>query len=224
MSSTLGPTAMVPSLSSSSAAAALGTTSGKEKEFKDKHKHHFLPRPKLKLKDKDDHYNLPLSSASSNSMPMDPNAPQSLYSFAPSSPSAAVGFGKSVAGLDLRHGGRSWREKKKEEKEKEKEKNAAQDAALRDVAMGIGVGEHGSQNSPAAAAAAAGSSIVGSGASHIGHGHGIYGTDANLKDTLSGFGLNNMTPEDAWDYLKAKLLVLFEGEEIRIAIEDLNKL
>jgi hypothetical protein len=33
-----------------------------------------------------------------------------------------------------------------------------------------------------------------------------------------------MTPEDAWDFLKAKLLVIFDGEDVRIAIEDLNKL
>ena len=53
----------------------------KEKDKdKDKHKHHFLSRQKLKLKDRvEDHFNLPLSSASSNSRPADPNAPQSLY-------------------------------------------------------------------------------------------------------------------------------------------------
>ncbi|KAI5305768.1 hypothetical protein KEM56_003376 [Ascosphaera pollenicola] len=189
-----------------------GFISAKEKDSK--HKHHFLSRPKLKLKDKDDHYNLPLSSAASNSMPMDPNAPQSLYSFAPSSPSN-IGFGKS---LDLRHGGRSWREKKKEEKEK----NAAQDAALREDAMdwagmGIKAGEGGPPSY-----GSAGGGVHGIG--HLGHGHGLYGTDVSLKETLSGFGLNNMAPEDAWDYLKAKLLVLFEGEDIRIALEDLNRL
>ncbi|KAI5291012.1 hypothetical protein KEM54_006678 [Ascosphaera aggregata] len=189
-------------------------TSGKEKEKDMKHKHHFLSRPKLKLKDKDDHYHLPLSSAASNSMPMDPNAPQSLYSFAPSSP-PNIGFGKS---LDLRHGGRSWREKKKEEKEK----SVAQDAAFREDAtdwasMGVKVGDVGPTMY-------SGAGSGGHNLGHIGHGHGLYGTDVSLKDTLSGFGLNNMAPEDAWDYLKAKLLVLFEGEDIRVALEDLNRL
>jgi hypothetical protein len=37
-----------------------------------------------------------------------------------------------------------------------------------------------------------------------------------LPETLQGFGLNNMTPEDAWDFLKAKLLVIFDGEDVRI--------
>ena len=44
------------------------------------------------------------------------------------------------------------------------------------------------------------------------------------RDMLSGFGLNNMTPDDAWDFLKAKLLVVFEGADVRIAVEDLNRL
>ena len=41
---------------------------------------------------------------------------------------------------------------------------------------------------------------------------------------LQGFGLNNMRPEDVWDFLKAKLLAVFEGEELRIPVEDLNRL
>jgi len=86
-----------------------------EKE-KEKHKHHFLSRQKNRLKDKDDHH-LPLSSAMSNSKPTDPNAPQPLYSFvAPSSPGHSSTFAASMSGLDLRHGGRALRQKKKEEK------------------------------------------------------------------------------------------------------------
>ena len=87
----------------------------KEKEKdKDKHKHHFLSRQKLKLKDRvEDHFNLPLSSASSNSRPADPNAPQSLYSFTPASPAPGATFGKSVSGLDLLHGGRALRRKRR---------------------------------------------------------------------------------------------------------------
>lgn len=176
----------------------------KEKD-KDKHKHHFLSRQKLKLKDRgDDHYNLPLSSASSNSKPSDPNAPQSLYSFTPLSPNAATtAFGKSVSGLDLLHGGRALREKKKEEK-----------------AMAESEQQEWLANSTVSGAAPttfAGPSSLGSSTT------GIL-AEAALRETLQGFGLNNMSPEDAWDFLKAKLLVIFDGEDVRIAIEDLNKL
>ncbi|PWY90647.1 HbrB-like protein, partial [Aspergillus heteromorphus CBS 117.55] len=169
----------------------------KEKE-KDKHKHHFLSRQKLKLKDRDDHYNLPLSSASSNSKPSDPNAPQSLYSFTPASPGAVTTtFGKSVSGLDLLHG---LREKKKEEKAQAEEQ----------------VEWTASSSGPGASSGFPGPSSLGSSTGML--------AEAALRETLQGFGLNNMTPEDAWDFLKAKLMVIFDGEDVRIAIEDLNKL
>ena len=171
----------------------------KEKEkYKDKHKHHFLSRQKLKLKDRgDDHYNLPLSSASSNSRPTDPNAPQSLYSFTnPASPAPGATFGKSVSGLDLLHGGRA--------KKKEKE------AILENEQM------EWLANSNSAAGAVAGPSSLNSTTGPLG--------EAMVRETLQGFGLNNMSPEDAWEFLKAKLMVIFDGEDVRIAIEDLNKL
>ncbi|RLL98459.1 hypothetical protein CFD26_106287 [Aspergillus turcosus] len=176
------------------------TASEKEKDKdKDKaHKHHFLSRQKLKLKDRDDHYNLPLSSASSNSKPSDPNAPQSLYSFTPASPSAgSTTFSKTVGGLDLLHGGRALREKKKEEKLREE---IEQDLVVNGVTPAVFPGP-----------------------SSLGNSTGIL-PEAALRETLSGFGLHNMTPDDAWDFLKAKLLVIFDGEDVRIAIEDLNKL
>ncbi|PWY91577.1 HbrB-like protein [Aspergillus sclerotioniger CBS 115572] len=180
---------------------SVGVEKEKEKD-KDKHKHHFLSRQKLKLKDlkdRDDHYNLPLSSASSNSKPSDPNAPQSLYSFTPASPGAVTTtFGKSVSGLDLLHG---LREKKKEEKAQESEQ-------LEWVASSSGPG---------------GTSGGFPGPSSLGSSTGVL-AEAALRETLQGFGLNNMTPEDAWDFLKAKLMVIFDGEDVRIAIEDLNKL
>lgn len=183
------------------------TTNEKEKEKEKAHKHHFLSRQKLKLKDRDDHYNLPLSSASSNSKPSDPNAPQSLYSFTPASPGAvSTTFSKSVSGLDILHGGRALREKKKEEKEKEKALAAESE-----------------QHEWLASSTNAGSaSVVFQGPSSIGSTGAL--TEAALRETLQGFGLNNMSPEDAWDFLKAKLLVIFDGEDVRIAIEDLNKL
>ncbi|KAJ9328664.1 hypothetical protein DTO027B5_2280 [Paecilomyces variotii] len=183
--------------------------SEKDKE-KEKHKHHFLSRQKLKLKDKDDHYHLPLSSASSNSRPLDPNAPQSLYSFTPSSPApSSTAFGKSVTGLDLLHGGRALREKKKEEK--------AIAAAAFDPTR-----EQDSAEWPATSGP--GASQLGPGASTLGGPGGFLHGETAFREALQGFGLNNMTAEDAWDFLKAKLLVIFDGEDVRFAIEDLNKL
>ncbi|KAK4997105.1 hypothetical protein LTR66_003423 [Elasticomyces elasticus] len=82
---------------------------------KEKHRHHFLCRQKNKFKDSDRH-SLPLSSASSNSRFTDPSAPQSLHSFASASPGPSSAFSTSMSGLDLRHGGRALREKRKEEK------------------------------------------------------------------------------------------------------------
>lgn len=179
----------------------------KEKEKDKTHKHHFLSRQKLKLKDlkdRDDHFNLPLSSAASNSKPSDPNAPQSLYSFTPASPSAATtSFSKSVGGLDLLHGGRALRDKKKEEKALQAEAEPPEWLA----------------NSTMAGAASGGFA----GPSSLGSTGGAL-AEAALRETLQGFGLHNMSPEDAWDFLKAKLLVIFDGEDVRIAIEDLNKL
>ncbi|KAK2745678.1 hypothetical protein FQN57_003574 [Myotisia sp. PD_48] len=185
----------------------------KEKD-KEKHKHHFLSRQKLKLKDKDDHFHLPLSSANSNSRPLDPNAPQSLYSFTPSSPSGPS-FGKSMSGLDLRHGGRALREKKKEEKANAAAAAAAHDAMMREAEI---------HTERSGGVLGAGSSVT-LGPSPIGSTAGILqGNDAAIREVLQQFGLQNMTAEDAWDFLKAKLIVLFEGEDIRIALEDLNKL
>ncbi|EGE78009.1 HbrB protein [Blastomyces dermatitidis ATCC 18188] len=182
----------------------------KDREKDKTHKHHFLSRQKLKLKDKDDHFNLPLSSASSNSKPLDPSAPQSLYSFTPQSPSTAS-FAKSKSGLDLRHGGRALREKKKEEK--------ASAAAAHDI------GHRDMDDRVTNGAVGASSSSVHSGPISLGNtAPSVYGGESSLKETLQGFGLHNMAPEDAWDFLKAKLLVLFEGEDVRIALEDLNKL
>jgi hypothetical protein len=169
---------------------------GDKPEKEKSHKHTL--RQKLKLKDKDDYKSLALSSASSNSRPADLNNPQSLYTFAPSSPGPASSFSKTVSGLDLRHGGRALREKKKEEK--------AQAAALE---PSISRGE--SETSE-----------------WFGLGSSLQLSTTNFmpyaNESLAGFGLNNMTADDAWDFLKAKILVIFEGENVRIPVEDLNKL
>lgn len=187
----------------------------------EKHKHHFLSRTKHKHKDKDDHH----PSAVSTPKPLDLTAPPSLYSFGPPSPGfTASSFAKTVNGLDLRHGGRALREKKREEKA-----SAAANAAIASNA-GLGSREDdplsqggdwpGSLNIGLGSGASvsgtpkAGSLSMGSGA----------GNDAIAHISLQGFGLPGMTPDDAWPYLKAKLLTLFEGEELRLPIEDLNKL
>lgn len=170
------------------------------------HKGHGL-RQKLKLKDKDDHHALPLSSQHSNSQPVDIDNPKSLYSFTPSSPGPSSGFAKSVSGLDLRHGGRALREKKKEEKAQAKAQ--AQADALHPVQ---------SRDSDLSEWPSLGASTTNlSGGTWT-----PYSTDWN--QTLASFGLHNMTPDDAWDFLKAKLLNVFEGEHVRITVEDLNKL
>lgn len=173
-------------------------------EAKDKpHKHHGL-RQKLKLKDKDDSFALPLSSANSNSRPVDINNPQSLYSFAPSSPNPSSSFSKSVSGLDLRHGGRALREKKKEEKEKAQ--------ALAGLEPVYSRGETDTSEWPSL-----GTSFTNQSSTNFNH-------YAEVKDASANFGLNNMSADDAWDLLRAKILVAFEGEDVRIAVENLNKL
>ena len=172
------------------------------------HKHHGL-RQKLKMKDKDDHHNLPLSSANSNSRPLDANNPISLYSFAPASPGPASGFAKSVSGLDLRHAGRALREKKKEERA---------NAGNLEPINSRGETE-GDFAGPGLGSSLSSHTAVGSYISTTPHAN-----DPALKEILSGFGLHNMTADDAWDFLKAKILVVFEGEDVRIAVEDLNRL
>ena len=167
-------------------------------EAREKHKHGL--RQKLKLKDKDEHV-LPLSSAHSTSRPVDINNPSSFYNFAPSSPNVAS-FSKSVSGLDLRHGGRALREKKKEEK-------AQAQAALEPVTT---------RDSDTSEWPALGTSFTNSSGAYTPY------NNNELHTILSGFGLNNMTADDAWDFLKAKLLNVFEGEAVQVAVEDLNRL
>ena len=190
------------------------TTLEKEKT----HKHHFLSRQKNKLKDKIDEHALPLSSASSNSKPLDPSAPQSLYSFAPSSPAPSATFAKSVSGLDLRHGGRALREKKKEEKALGVISFDARksDAERNDWAS--------STNLSTSAGHSFLDPIPTSSSSLFGRLPSSHAGDIPTPPALHGFGVSNLTPEDAWDFLKAKLLIIFEGEELRMPVEDLNRL
>jgi hypothetical protein len=179
---------------------------GKDKE----RKHHFLSRQKHKLSSKDDHH-LPLSSAASNSKPVDPSAPSSLYNFnlPPSPGPSTTSFAKSMSGLDLRHGGRALREKKKEEKSD----------ALRESELSY-------QNSnewpgPSSLGSAGAVSHLGSTAGSYGYASSIYGLETQ---DMGKYGLANMGPDDAWPYLKAKLLIIFEGEDLRSTVEDFNRL
>ncbi|MCJ1350241.1 MAG: hypothetical protein MMC33_000222 [Icmadophila ericetorum] len=187
-------------------------------EEKEKSHKNFLSRQKNKFKDKLEDHSMVLSSASSNSKPVDPDAPRPLYSFAPqpASPGPSItSFSKSVSGLDLRHGGRALREKKKEEKAMampplEPRRSDTTPSDWVPTTAFISTGTH-----PFGPSAASSVSIFGGSAALVGE---------FPTTNLQGFGLPNMTAEDAWDYLKAKLLIVFEGEELRIPIEDLNRL
>ncbi|KAI1206524.1 HbrB-like protein [Annulohypoxylon truncatum] len=179
------------SLGNSSAATIRPVDSFVDRDSKEKDKekkHHFLSRQKHKLSSKDD-YHLPLSSAASNSRPVDPNAPSSLYNFnIPPSPGPNNNIGKSVSGLDLRHGGRALRDKKKDDNES---------------SYGTGSEWPGPGSFGSAAAA----------------------THSYLSEPIDSgkYGLHNMSLDDAWPYLRAKLLVIFEGEDLRLPVEDFNR-
>ncbi|RSL38655.1 hypothetical protein CEP53_014691 [Fusarium sp. AF-6] len=147
---------------------------GKEKEKK----HHFLSRQKHKLKDE---YHLPLSSASSNSRPTDPNAPNPLYNFnIPPSPGPnSSGFVKT----------------KKDKKLAERSDSRLESESSFNL-----------QNEwPGPSSLPSQSSIY----------------DPVDPGKL---GLHHhMSADDAWPYLKAKLLVIFEGEDLRLPVEDFNR-
>jgi hypothetical protein len=108
-----------------------------------------------------------------------------------------------MSGLDLRHGGRALREKKKESSEASRENELSY---------------QNSNEWPGP------SSLGSAGASYLGSAAGSSSYVASLADSqdLSRFGLTNMTPDDAWPFLKAKLLIIFEGEDLRLRVEDLN--
>ena len=196
----IGPaSASLYSINNSSTSTLIPRSEDKEKA----HRHHFLSRQKNKLRDKMDDHSITLSSASSNSKPIDPNAPQSIYSFAPSSPGLSqTSFSKSVSGFDIRHGGRALREKKREEK--------------------AGIPLMDSKKAETERNDWLGQATLGSVSASTGLGV-VMGPDFSYGN-LQGFGLSNMTSDDAWDFLKAKLLIIFEGEELRMPVEDLNRL
>lgn len=71
---------------------------------------------------------------------------------------------------------------------------------------------------PSSLGTTAGTSIFGPPSSYNSN---VYGID---PQELARYGLNNMTADDAWPFLKAKLLIIFEGEDLKIPVEDLNRL
>ena len=190
------------------ASDSASTNTGHEKEpGKEKKHHHFLSRQKQKLSGKDDHHLL-LSSAKSNSMPVDPlEKPIYNFNLPPSPGPAATSFSKSMSGLDLRHGGRALREKKREEKS----------AANQSFA------ESGLRESETSADWAGPSSLGSATGAAMSSAASIYAGDAA---DLGSYGLQNMSPDDAWPLLKSKILVVFQGEgkPLKMTIEDLNKL
>jgi hypothetical protein len=192
---------------------AVTTASEKDKEKK----HHFLSRQKHKLRDEPNQ--LPLSSAHSNSQATNPERPQPLYSFTPDIPGTGT-FAKSVSGFDLRHGGRALREKKKEEK-------AAAAAARLDLTP---IPSNSSAPGP-------GDQYLGTTSYDTGPpsgGGNLYAfpseatplpVSAQAFSTIGAqMGLPGIGPDDAWPLLKARLLNLFSGENLRTPIEDFNAL
>ncbi|KAK8165639.1 HbrB-like-domain-containing protein [Phyllosticta citrichinensis] len=192
-------------------------TTSVEKE-KEKHRHHFLSRQKHKLKD--DHHHLPLSSASSNSKPTDPNAPQPLYNFAaPNSPGHSTSFAQSMTGLDLRHGGRGLRQKKKEEKEA---KSHATSTETMETTYRRGDASIEIDRTDWPSATALSTSVPSQGL--LSAGLALDTPLTSVANLGSIFGLPGMTPDDAWPLIKARVLLIFEGEDPRPPIEDFNAL
>lgn len=188
-----------------------------EKE-KDKHRHNFLSRGKHKL---NEHATLPLSSANSNSQATNPDKPQPLYSFTPDSPGAGS-FAKSMSGLDLRHGGRALREKKREEKAA-----AAAKLDLTPILSNTSAGDKSEFPGPGSYETPFGPP------SGIQNSFSLQNEGLNPQAAVSAqtlgnvgasMGLPGIGPDDAWPLLKARLLNLFSGESLLRPVEELNVL
>jgi hypothetical protein len=207
------PPSIAPSIYSSanvSTSTLVPVTSEKEKEKR----HHFLSRQKNKLKDEAP--TLSLSSAHSNSQPTNPDKPQPLYSFTPDSPGASS-FAKSMAGFDLRHGARALREKKKEEK-------AAAKMDLAPVASNTSTVGTSDQFGPASYDTIGPPSTTGPGLFSFPNDTLPPISAQQFSNIGASMGIHGMGPDDAWPLIKARLLNLFSGEEVRTPIEDFNTL
>lgn len=165
-----------------------------EKEAKEK-KHHFLSRQRIKPKDKDD-YHLQLSSAASNSRPTDPSAPSSIYNFnVPSSPGPNSSTFNSGAFKNI--SGLDLRHGGRALRHGRKEEKADVNESVSNPGEWAGPGSLGSMNA-----------------------HPMYQEPIDSAK----YGLNSMSLDDAWPYLRAKLLVIFEAEELKLPIEDFNRI
>lgn len=186
-----------------------------EKE-REKHRHNFLSRGKHKL---NEHAVLPLSSASSNSQATNPEKPQPLYSFTPDSPGAGS-FAKSMSGLDLRHGGRALREKKREEKAA-----AAAKLDLTPIVSNTSAGDKNEFLGPGGYETPFGPpSGMQSTFSLQNDGTTSAVSAQTLGNVGASMGLPGIGPDDAWPLLKARLLNLFSGESLLRPVEELNVL
>ncbi|RKF57426.1 putative HbrB [Erysiphe neolycopersici] len=199
-------------LGNSSSATIRPVEAEEKKSEKEKHKHHFLSRQKHKLTSKEDH-NLPLSSAASNSRPVDPSAPSSLYNFNTplNTTVSSSSSSRSMSGLDLRHGARVLRDKKKEKDEKTdstiKEGEISYQNFSNDKTGNSYLASYGATSFLAASSVSYASSICG------------YDTPTEIAKN----GLDRMEPDDAWPFLRTKLLAVFEGEDVRLPVEDFNQ-
>ncbi|POS82985.1 hypothetical protein EPUL_005454 [Erysiphe pulchra] len=196
-----------------SSSATIRPVEAEEKKLeKEKYKHHFLSRQKHKLTSKEDH-NLPLSSAASNSKPVDPSAPSSLYNFNTplNTTVSSSSSSRSISGLDLRHGARVLRDKKKEKDEKTESTIKEGEISYQNLSSDkIG-------NSYLASCGA--TSFLA--ASSVSYATSICGYDTPAE--IAKHGLDRMGPDDAWPFLRTKLLAVFEGEDVRLPIEDFNQ-
>ena len=224
-SAALGPAPTIYSTRNNSTATLIPTTN-ETNPASDRHRHNFLSRQKLKLRDKDEG-----SSSAINTKAAYPNPPTPLYTFTPSSPvPSTASFSKT--GLDLRHGGRALREKKREEKASA----AAAAAAAHAIGFsGVGYGARddeslystGDWSGPVHVGGGPGSAMpagLKAGSISLASGNVAGSYDSALHINLQGPGLAGMTPDDAWPFLKAKLLAIFEGEDMRVSVEDCNTL
>ncbi|GAB0131982.1 hypothetical protein EsDP_00000433 [Epichloe bromicola] len=170
------------SLNNSSSATIRPVDASTEERVKEKEKkHHFLSRQKQKLKDE---YHLPLSSASSNSKPTDPNAPSSLYNFnLPPSPGPGSTFSKV-----------------------KKDKKLAERSDSR-------LDNESSLNLPGEWSGASGLPSLSQ-----------QSTLFDPADPGKIVAQHNLALDEAWPYLKSKLLVAFEGEDLRLPVEDFNRI
>ncbi|KAK2927552.1 TORC2 component Bit61/PRR5 [Fusarium oxysporum f. sp. vasinfectum] len=131
-----------------------------------------------------DEYHLPLSSAASNSLPTDPNAPNPLYNFnIPPSPGPnSSTFAKA---------------------KKDKKLGERSDSRLEsESSFNLQSEWPGPSSLPSLS------------------------QQSTMYDPVDPgkLGLHNhMSLDDAWPYLKAKLLAIFEGEDLRLPVEDFNR-